>query len=232
MDQGINPSPLEDTHKIRRVAYEKASIQLYPQAIRLAIRGFGELEEVFLIEWQSKMVDFQAPSLKSSESFLPEPLPWRHSYDTRNLCKLTEIRRIDELLSLVHIKSCSEHALQNPLSVSSLEPIPQDTDLTKHPSEPYKKWRSIDYKRKGFELGLARYCAKLGRPKRKMPKFTPVHLLTDDDHQHIRQVRRIGCGILKKGFLENKRKRNTFAKSGKKNTSLHHDIDIYYRIQC
>ncbi|KAF5583393.1 hypothetical protein FPANT_8173 [Fusarium pseudoanthophilum] len=233
MNQGINPFPLEDTQEIRRIAYERTPIERCPQAVRLALQSFGELEEVFLIEWQSKVVDFQAPLPKFSESFLPDPIPWRHIYDTRNLCKLTEIQRIDEFLPLVHNKSRSEQALDNPLAVAFfLKPIPQDTDLTKHLSEPYEKWRSFDYKRTGLDLGLARCWAELGQPKEKMPKFTHVHLLTDADHQHIRQLRRIGCEILQKRFLENKRQRSRLAKSGKKSTSSHHDIDIYYKIQC
>ncbi|KAF5684918.1 hypothetical protein FDENT_6489 [Fusarium denticulatum] len=213
MNQGINPFPLEDTQKIRRIAYERASIERYTQAVRLALQGFGELEEVFLVEWQSKVVDFDAPLRKSSESFLPSPIPRQHIYDTRNLCKPTEIQRIDEYLPLLHNKSCSKHALQNPLSVSSLKPIPQDTDLAKYLSEPYEKWRSLDFKREDLELDLAKYWAKLGRPKEKLPKFKPVHLLSDADHQHIRQVRRIGCGILQKRFLEKKRERSRWVKS-------------------
>ncbi|KAH7168500.1 hypothetical protein DER46DRAFT_597479 [Fusarium sp. MPI-SDFR-AT-0072] len=90
--EGINPFPCRDTQRVHRIAYEREDMGLYDQAIRSALQNFGELQEVLLIEWNRNVIDFYRPWLKSNEKYFPT-LFHRHSYDTRNLCKFTEIQK-------------------------------------------------------------------------------------------------------------------------------------------
>ncbi|ENH62103.1 hypothetical protein FOC1_g10015062 [Fusarium oxysporum f. sp. cubense race 1] len=184
---------------------------LYDQAIRFALQNFGELQEVFLIEWTRNVIDFYGPWLKSSERYFPDPIPQRHSYDTRNLCKFTEIQKIDAYLcclprfaDLRRPHSWKPGRWCNSLTVFPPTTIPKDTDLAKYLSEPYEKWGSLDHPREYLESSFAKYWAELGRPSGKLPKFKPVHLLTDAEHQHIQRERRIGFRMLQTKFRINR----------------------------
>lgn len=184
---------------------------LYDQAIRFALQNFGELQEVFLIEWTRNVIDFYGPWLKSSERYFPDPIPQRHSYDTRNLCKFTEIQKIDaylcclpRLADLRRPHSWKPGRWCNSLTVFPPTTIPKDTDLAKYLSEPYEKWGSLDHPREYLESSFAKYWAELGRPSGKLPKFKPVHLLTDAEHQHIQRERRIGFRMLQTKFRINR----------------------------
>ncbi|KAK2696927.1 hypothetical protein QWA68_005089 [Fusarium oxysporum] len=79
------------------------------------------------------------------------------------------------------------------------------TDLAKYLSELYEKWGSLDHLREYLESSFAKYWAELGRPSGKLPKFKPVHLLTDAEHQHIQRERRIGFRMLQTRFRINRR---------------------------
>ncbi|KAF5665113.1 hypothetical protein FCIRC_10635 [Fusarium circinatum] len=196
MHHGINPFPFSDCQRVRRIAYEREDIRRYEQGVRLALQTFGELQAVFLIEWHRKVIDLHEPRSKSSEGFFPDLIPQRHSYDTRNLCKFTEIQKIDAYIcwlprfeDLQGMALCMRNRWETLHSVVPPLDLPKDTDIAKYLSEPYEKWR--DHRREELELNLAKYWAKLGRPKAKLPKFKVVHLLTDDEYQRIRQERRI-----------------------------------------
>ncbi|KAI1039447.1 hypothetical protein LB505_002673 [Fusarium chuoi] len=205
MEQGINPFPLEDTQKIRKIVYE-----LW-RGVTLALQSFGELQEIFLIEWHREGIDSTVPWVKSSGRYFPHPILQRHSYDTRNLYKFAEIQKIDAYLGRLVRQTDPRNSYSLSLSywssLWSLNPpasIPRDTDLAEYLSEPYEKWRSLDQRRECLELELGKVWAELRRPSGKLPKFKPVHLLTDAEHQFVRRERTIGHEMLQTTFRINK----------------------------
>ncbi|CVK91219.1 uncharacterized protein FMAN_09364 [Fusarium mangiferae] len=186
MYQGINPFPFEDAQRIRKIAYERWFINVYHLGIR------------------------EGKTLYTPRYF-PDPILQRHSYDTRNLYKFAEIQKIDGYLGRLVVQA--DHPSPHALSLGywcalwSLDPpasIPRDTDLAEYLSEPYEKWRSLDQGREYLELELGQFWAELGRPSGKLPKFKPVHLLTDAEHQFIRRERSIGSEMLQTTFRINK----------------------------
>lgn len=232
MSRGINPFPFEDTQRIRRIVYERAEVEDYNQGVTSALQSFGELQEIFLIEWHRAGLDLYTPWVKSSGVYVPDPTRQRNSYDARNLCKFTEIQKIDAFL----YRLLPQNDPQNPCSWKTgrwctpwkflpTAPIPRDTDLAKYLSEPYEKWRSLDQKREDLELDLAEYWATLGRPRGKLPKLKPVHLLTDAEHQHIRRQRSIGCEMLQKEFRMIKR----FGSTKDNHITLWHIVESFSR---
>lgn len=205
MHQGINPFPFEDTQRIRKIAYERWLLNVYDLVVRLALQSFGELQEIFLIEWHREGIDSYAPC------YFPDPIPQRHSYDTRDLYKFAEIQKVDAYLGRLVLQTDhrNPHALSLGYwcalwSLDPPEPIPRDTDLAEYLSEPYEKWRSLDQGREYLELELGKFWAELGRPSGKLPKFKPVHLLTDAEHQFVRRERSIGYEMLQTTFRINK----------------------------
>ncbi|KAF5621930.1 hypothetical protein F52700_10804 [Fusarium sp. NRRL 52700] len=153
MAQGINPFPFGDTQRTRRIAYERKAIKFYKKGFRLALQIFGELQEIFLIQWQRRMLKFYTPWLLVSRGF-PDPIPNRHSYDTRNLCKFAEIQKIDTSLPCFEYLNGIQRGYSwlpgcwcTRLSICPPAHIPEDTDLAKYLGEPYEKWRSLDHER-------------------------------------------------------------------------------------
>jgi hypothetical protein len=211
--EGINPFPCRDTQRVHRIGYERGDLGLHEHGIKFVLQNFGELQEVFLIEWTGRAIEtrkeYRKPGFKSGSQYFRDVIPQRHSYDTRNLCKFVEIQKIDG--HLCFIRRFDNFYIRSPQSwwpgrwwnsLGLLPPatLPKDTDLVKYFSEPYEKWESVDHPRKHLEASFATYWAELGLPSEKLPKIKPVHLLTDAEHQAIQRERRTGFRILQIKF--------------------------------